>query len=266
MAPATNYLEILKLLPQTNCRQCGLPTCMAFAAGVMQGKKTMAECPHLPDEVAEQTPAQPARPNQMEEGMRRVVDELREKVRGVDFNSAPDRLGARLTADGLVVQMLGKDFLVDRDGGVSSRCHTNLWLRVPLLNYVINCQGREPGGRWVPLRDLPGGMDWGHFFEHQCQKPLKKIIDAHTDLFEIMIEVFGARPAKAFDSDIAVELLPLPKLPLIVCYWKPEDGMGSDLSLFWDASAAYNLNIDSLYYLGTGMANMFEKVARTHGS
>ncbi len=265
MSQPTSYLEIIKLLPQTNCRQCAMPTCMAFAVSVMQGGKALADCPHLSGEVLEQNQIQGARTNKLEEDLRRIVGELREKVRRLDFDSAPARLGARLTNEGLAVPMLGKDFVVDRGGNVTSRCHTNMWLRVPLLNYVIRCQGREPSGRWVPLRDLPGGADWGRFFEHRCEKPMKKIIDGYTDMFEIMIEVFGARPAQAFESDIAVVLHPLPKVPMLICYWKPEDGMDSDLSLFWDAGAEDNLNIDSLYYLATGMATMFEKIARTHG-
>jgi ArsR family metal-binding transcriptional regulator len=40
-------LEILKLLPKTNCRQCGLPTCMVFATQVSEGNKGPDDCPPL---------------------------------------------------------------------------------------------------------------------------------------------------------------------------------------------------------------------------
>ena len=30
-------IEILKLLPRTNCKKCGRPTCMAFAAQMVEG-------------------------------------------------------------------------------------------------------------------------------------------------------------------------------------------------------------------------------------
>jgi CO dehydrogenase/acetyl-CoA synthase gamma subunit (corrinoid Fe-S protein) len=39
--------EILKLLPRTNCRECGEPTCMVFAARAAEGVKSAAECPPL---------------------------------------------------------------------------------------------------------------------------------------------------------------------------------------------------------------------------
>jgi ArsR family metal-binding transcriptional regulator len=41
---APRLLDIWTLLPQTNCRQCGEATCMAFAAALLQQKRSLAEC------------------------------------------------------------------------------------------------------------------------------------------------------------------------------------------------------------------------------
>lgn len=40
-------LDIFKLLPGTNCRQCGEATCMAFAAKLQQDEIIIAKCPPL---------------------------------------------------------------------------------------------------------------------------------------------------------------------------------------------------------------------------
>jgi ArsR family metal-binding transcriptional regulator len=40
-------LDILRLLPKTNCRQCGFPTCLVFAAQVSEGHKSPGDCPPL---------------------------------------------------------------------------------------------------------------------------------------------------------------------------------------------------------------------------
>ena len=40
-------LDIYKLLPKTNCRQCGYTTCMAFAAALRDGNTTMECCSPL---------------------------------------------------------------------------------------------------------------------------------------------------------------------------------------------------------------------------
>lgn len=45
--PKPGLLEILKLLPKTNCRKCGEPTCMVFAARIAEGVKGSGDCPSL---------------------------------------------------------------------------------------------------------------------------------------------------------------------------------------------------------------------------
>jgi ArsR family metal-binding transcriptional regulator len=44
---APRPLDVWTLLPQTNCRQCGEATCMAFAVGLLQHKRSVIECPLL---------------------------------------------------------------------------------------------------------------------------------------------------------------------------------------------------------------------------
>ncbi len=46
-APKPKVLEILKLLPQTNCGDCGEPTCMVFASHVAESEKQPDDCPQL---------------------------------------------------------------------------------------------------------------------------------------------------------------------------------------------------------------------------
>ncbi|MDY0040037.1 MAG: (Fe-S)-binding protein [Desulforhabdus sp.] len=46
-APNPKVIDILKLLPKTNCRECGQPTCMVFATQVAEGGKGPEDCPPL---------------------------------------------------------------------------------------------------------------------------------------------------------------------------------------------------------------------------
>ena len=43
-------IEILKLLPRTNCRVCGYAACMAYAAALREGEVTLAACTPLFEE------------------------------------------------------------------------------------------------------------------------------------------------------------------------------------------------------------------------
>ena len=49
-APKPKILEILKLLPKTNCRECGQPTCMVFATLAAQGVKDAEDCSALTED------------------------------------------------------------------------------------------------------------------------------------------------------------------------------------------------------------------------
>lgn len=48
---ALSGLDIFKLLPKTNCGDCGIPTCMAFAMKLAQKKAELSACPHASDEA-----------------------------------------------------------------------------------------------------------------------------------------------------------------------------------------------------------------------
>jgi acetyl-CoA decarbonylase/synthase complex subunit gamma len=47
-------IQIYKLLPQTNCKDCGEPTCLAFAMKLAAGKAELAKCPYVSDEAQAQ--------------------------------------------------------------------------------------------------------------------------------------------------------------------------------------------------------------------
>lgn len=48
---ALTGLEIYKLLPKTNCKDCGFPTCLAFAMKLAAKQAELAACPHVSPEA-----------------------------------------------------------------------------------------------------------------------------------------------------------------------------------------------------------------------
>jgi len=44
-------IEIFKLLPKTNCGECGVPTCLAFAMKLATGKAELSACPYISEET-----------------------------------------------------------------------------------------------------------------------------------------------------------------------------------------------------------------------
>ncbi|RDY29251.1 acetyl-CoA decarbonylase/synthase complex subunit gamma [Romboutsia weinsteinii] len=48
---ALKALDIFKLTPKKNCKDCGFPTCMAFCMKVASGAVDVEKCPHMSDEA-----------------------------------------------------------------------------------------------------------------------------------------------------------------------------------------------------------------------
>lgn len=58
-------IAIFKLLPKTNCKECGEPTCLAFAMKLAAGRAELVLCPHISEEgktQLEEASAPPIRP------------------------------------------------------------------------------------------------------------------------------------------------------------------------------------------------------------
>ena len=54
---ALTGLQIYKLLPQTNCKECGLPTCLAFAMKLAAKQAELAACPYVSESSKQQLEA-----------------------------------------------------------------------------------------------------------------------------------------------------------------------------------------------------------------
>lgn len=139
---ALSGIQIYKLLPQTNCKDCGFPTCLAFAMKLASKQVELAKCPHVSEEAQEQlaeASAPPVRPMQLSSNgytvdagnevvmfrhnkqfysrpglMVRVYDsmspeEIQKKVQPVDAYET-EYVGIEMQMDGIAVQANGGDF------------------------------------------------------------------------------------------------------------------------------------------------------------
>lgn len=59
---ALTGLDIFKQLPKTNCKDCGSPTCLAFAMAMANGKASLDMCPHATEAAKETLGAATAPP------------------------------------------------------------------------------------------------------------------------------------------------------------------------------------------------------------
>ncbi len=262
-----NAFEIFQLLDKSNCGNCGEKTCLAFAGAVFRGMRRLAECPRLDPQVVREYAAGPEPSKVPEAEGTAHFARLRAELAALDFEAAGRRIGAEANEGKIALRVLGKEFAVDRHGNFHTDIHVNPWVAIPVLTYVLYGEGLEPTGRWVPFRELQGGRERAALFQKRCEEALRRVADGYTALFDDMVHLFGGREvAPQYTSDISVVLHPLPRVPLMICYWRPAEGMGSSLNLFFDETADRNLDIGACFALGVGLAQMFTRIAWRHGA
>lgn len=242
-----------------------LPSCMAFAVAVIQGTKRLSDCPHLdPANIAELE--QGIAPKSfLADDQKEIVRELQQKVAAQDFAEAARRIDAVVIDDRLAVHCLGKDFLIDHAGELTSACHLIPWVLLPLLNYILTCEGREPQDDWTGMAELYDSAQWGHYFSHRCEEPFRQLADAHPDLVLEILEVFQAE-STGTDSSAAfsVVIRPLPLVPVLINYWQEEEGFPSKLNILFDRSAEKNIPAEALYTMIRGIVEMFRQLIVRH--
>ncbi len=262
-----SVLDILKLLNKSNCGDCGVPSCMAFAVQMLQQNRPLGDCPHVAADVLQDfnnshTQQQPA----LEQQLNVIPNLLKERVQKIDFNEAAPRLKAEVVDDRLVIRCLGRNFYVDQQGELYSESHTNFWVHLPILNYIYYCKGRELTNEWVKFDNLKNAMSFSNYFASRCEARLKDLADKQTDLFFDLLDLFGGRPASEdFTTDLARIIYPLPRIPMLISYWPEEEEFESKLSVYFDRATQDNLDIESLYVMGMGLVGMFTNIITHHG-
>lgn len=261
-----NAFEVFQFLDKSNCGECGEKTCLAFAGAVFLGQRRLRDCPKLSPEILKRLGEEHDKNGPQEPSPEDRLEKLKSKIARIDLAKAAERVGAKYSGNKLTLKIFGKDFSVDAKGNLTSEIHINPWVAAPFLSYILYGQGLPISGKWVPFRELSGGRDRYPLFQKRCEEPMKKVADIYTPLFDDIVHVFGGKQVeKQFESDISVVLHPLPKVPVMICYWLPEDGMESSLHIFFDETADRNLDIGSVFNLGAGLAHMFTKIALRHG-
>ncbi len=134
---ALSGIQIYKLLPQTNCKECGFPTCLAFAMKLAAKQVELSACPYVSEESKKQlaeSAAPPIRLVTLKAGTEvksgnEVVMFRHEKTfynkpgLFVRVKASDGEIAAKVaTADAYVVNYVGMDFTIDgfaveADGG-----------------------------------------------------------------------------------------------------------------------------------------------------
>ena len=272
-------IELYKATPRTNCKECGFPTCLAFATRVIVEKKPLETCPYLNDEVREELgkrihEQQSAGIYVKRDLYKITADYIRERLEPCDFSKIAQGLGAEyVERDGkphLRFPYLNRDCLLSKESIlIDGREANDPWDNILLYNYV-HFSGNEPvRGEWIPIDSIPGHIPKKPELEHGCEEKIAAHFEGKPDRLERASQTLGAEKVEdASNADIAVSFLPLPKVPFFLVFWDAvqEDGFEARARVLFDRSVTNYLDIESLVFLAEKFAEALLQADESRGT
>lgn len=251
------------ILAKTNCRDCGLPTCLAFASKVVSEKHPLQNCPHIPADLLARCETELAEQYSQGKWLKRDMAEdalqwARSRAASLAIENLPARIGGeliRIGSDTLLrlpyfnghLHILGTT-ITKEDGGQVSR-----YEQVFILNHLAQGGSRPPTGRWKGFVEFPNTVSKMVSMKGAVEEPLIAGFSGRTDELRQRALELGAQPmpSNAGSADVAVVFTPLPRVPVALLFWDatPGDDVQSQAKLMFDETVIEHLDIESIVFL-----------------
>ncbi|MCX7794557.1 MAG: DUF3786 domain-containing protein [Thermodesulfovibrionales bacterium] len=251
-------LEIYKLLPGKNCRECSPGTCMAFAIKVNREPSLLDECPYMEHEKRNYLRAHLIKSDWRDN----LIESLKKEVSRINFNDIAAHLGAGLTEDGLFIRCIGRDYLIKRDGSVIPEVE-NKWIKILLLHYIRTGGRGNFTGRWISFSEMRGGLLKASTFQRDCESPLREIFDINPCRILKVFESLGGKNLEGYPADLAITLDLLPKIRTLILYSRADEEFLSSLKILFDAITPEFLDVESIIFLLEGLVHTVKYMTLT---
>ena len=246
-------LEIYKKLPGTNCRDCGEPSCMAFALKVKTSQRSISECPYVtePDEAA--SPTEHGAPtDDMYEG---VANQMEEEVMRSDFKKVAVAIGGDFEvaagAEIIRLTMADKPYEIRKEGLFEGGeyCRDS-WVKMIIYDYVRRGGDQPVTADWVAFDHFPKTPSHVKAFQKTAETTLAASFDEDPQALVARFEDQGGTEEKGeVKADYSCRLELLPRVPLLLRFWAADDEFPAGCKLFVDSSANAYLDMEFLGHL-----------------
>lgn len=261
---ALSILDVYqRVLPKSNCGDCGYSSCLAFAGMVVSEGLPLKNCPHLDAETLAW--AQKELDEQYAAGKwtrkdtaADALEWARERAASMRIGDLPDRIGGRLFREGKE-EVLELPYFQDKlrisskgaekaGGGDLTR-----WEQVFIYNHLAQGGSREPTGVWKGLVELPNTVSKVKSMKSHVEEPLIRCFQGRPRKLLEAGEALGGEDltGRGFEADVALLFRPLPRIPVVLLFWDhdPEEGYGARIKLLFDETIVEHLDTESIMFL-----------------
>jgi hypothetical protein len=267
---ALSVVDIYKILPRTNCGDCGYASCLAFASMVVSEKVPLSRCPHLdPETVARYQPELDAQHAAGKWTRRDLAADAhiwaRERAASMALEDLPARIGGRLTTENgasvLELPYFNSTVRISADGiRHADGTEAGRWEQVFIYNHIAQGGRREPTGRWKGLQEIPNTVSKIKSMQAHAEAPLRQRFAGRLDELVAAAERIGGEriTGGGETADISLRFTPLPRIPVILRFWEGDDEVGLDpeVKLAFDETIPEHLDIESIMFLSEQLTKM----------
>ena len=253
-------IDLYRLTPKTNCRECGFETCLAFATQVIVGQGDLDACRYLDQQALQPFRSRLAEQHEAgigirREGFEKTLQFLRHEVMKWPFADIAGSLGARFFQingePALELTYFGEPVTVTtEDISSASGAELNPWEKVLLYNYVIG-GAQEPAGVWVGMESLPNSVSKIKSLRAHCEQKLARAFAGKMDQLAGLVVGLGRELALTEEkADFAADFQILPKLALRILWWDEDltEGFESRVKFLFDSGVLGTLDLESLLF------------------
>ncbi len=250
-----NYLDLLKVLPKSNCKSCGLESCLLFALKVFSREISPEKCPYLdlkllPPELSSSTLSF----NQLLENLKF----LKRRFRDLNLLEIAPSLEAGIDPDKRVVFLSYMDKTIQiplTEEGHPTEFKTEEQALDPrdeilLCNYFI-FNGKTPlADEFVGLESFPHSLSKVKTLKHYAEDPLAELIDLHKERLLSHLRKFRVENLERTSSGLSFLVWVLPKVPLRIVFWEgeEEEGLLPSCKVLYNAQALSYLDLECLVF------------------
>lgn len=246
-------IEIYKKLPGTNCSECGVSTCMAFALKVKKSQACLSECPLMAGETLHE--GQPRSGSSPFSSYEQVSQELEQGAVGVDFKETAEAIGGNYKAvdgrEAIMVKMISTVYELRKDGLFQNNAYCrDLWAKIIIYDYVRR-QGRRPlTGEWLSLGLFPHTASLVKAFQSNAEKKIAARFKRDLkSLKQHCAALGGSETEGKVKADYVCRFDILPNVPLYLSFWVADEEFDADCKLLFDKSAEEHIDIEYLAHL-----------------
>ena len=263
-----------KILPRTNCKDCGYPTCIAFAGMVVSEKHPLKNCLHIDPGILK--PAELELEQQYKQGKwlkkdmaKEALEWAKQKAASMQLKDIASRIGGELTSingiEQITLPYFNKKIFITQNK-ILDDSGNELTRNEQTFIYIHMAQGgtSDPSGHMKSFKEFPNTVSKIVSMKNQVEIPLRNTFTSNMDKLKLACKTSGGTNVTAQYNacDLAYQFTVFPKIPVTLLFWDKSDGFEADVKLLFDETIIQHLDIESIIFLSEHLCRMLIHAGR----